>query len=214
MTRQRVLVVDDHRIFGQLLAAALSGEADLECVGTAHDTRAAMALTKELAPDVVVMDVRLGDGDGVAAAAALTQSFPELRVVVLTAFADARLAQRAAEAGACALVAKDGELGNLLRAIRTCVRGTFVVQDDLLGPGPARAAAPRPPVLTASQVATLRLLAAGFDAPSIAHELGVPVAESTARLDELLATLGVQTPLEAVTLAIGQGLVRVGPGTP
>lgn len=211
MTQQRVLVVDDHRIFGQLLASALSGESDLVCVGTAHDTSSAMTMTAELAPDIVVMDVRLGDGDGIAAADTLTRSFPALRVVVLTAFADTRLAQRAAEAGASALVAKDGELGNLLQAIRTCSRGTFAVQEDLLGPKPEHAATSGPPALSDRHRAALRLLAAGFEAPAIARELGVPTAEASALLDEIVVTLGVETRLEAVALAISTGLLRVSP---
>src|SRR5450631_1162640 len=83
-----VLVVDDHRAVADAIALAIGGASDLICVGTAHDVRDAFDLAERLAPDVVVMDVRLGDGDGVELTARLTRLFPALRVVILTAVVD------------------------------------------------------------------------------------------------------------------------------
>lgn len=211
--RHRVLVVDDHRLLVQLLVGALASEEDMECVGTAHDIESALALTDALQPDVVMMDVRLADGDGIAATRELTTRFPELRVVVVTAFVDARLMQRAAEAGACALLAKDGELQNLLHTVRTAVRGGFVVQSELVdmsaheGPGPGY----RRPQLTDRDRAVLRMLAAGCDSTAIARELNVSPEAGRGCVAHVLSAVGAPSPLEAVVVAMRNGLFHRGP---
>src|SRR4051794_34176414 len=104
----RVLVVDDHTTFSELLALALSGEPDLECVGTARTADEGIARTMQLRPDLVVMDVQLGEDDGVEATALLTEKLPDLRVVVLTAHAASRTVRGAADAGACCPPARGG----------------------------------------------------------------------------------------------------------
>src|SRR4051794_8295406 len=113
---QNVVVVDDHKVFAELLAMALSGEPDFACVGHAQNVDEGMALVEAVHPDLVIMDVQLGDGDGIAATAELTERFPDLRVVVLTAHVDQRLLQRAAAANASALLPKDGDLPDMLSA--------------------------------------------------------------------------------------------------
>jgi len=117
-----VLVVDDHRTFSELLAMALHNEPDFHCVGTAAGVVEAHLMVDQLRPDLVLMDVRLGDGDGIAATAQLTRIYPELRVIVLTAYIDEALVQRAADAGACGLLPKDGFLPDMLVALRSSRR--------------------------------------------------------------------------------------------
>src|SRR4051812_8727760 len=102
----RVLIVDDHKVFGELLGLALSAEDDFEFVGYAHNVTLGMQMVESLQPDLLIMDVRLGDGDGIAATAQLTRAHPTLRVVVLSGYVDAALMRRAADAGACALLPK------------------------------------------------------------------------------------------------------------
>lgn len=209
---QRVLVVDNHKIFVQLLSSALSAEPDLDPVGVAHDTRTALELARELRPDVVVMDVRLGDGDGIAVARELSDELPETRIVVLTAFADSALVRRAADSGACALLAKDGDLDVLLDALRTAQNGSFVIG----------AALPPLPVRHDERLARaglgsesghlLRLLAAGFDTEGIARELAVTRAEAQRRIDEIVRGLQASGPADAVAVAVSRGLFRVGRG--
>jgi chemotaxis response regulator CheB len=86
----RVLVVDDHCTFAELVVVALALEQDLDCVGAAHDADSARRMTRELSPDVILMDVNLGDQDGLDLTAELVKEHPELRVVVLTAHAGGR----------------------------------------------------------------------------------------------------------------------------
>lgn len=205
----RVLVVDDHQLIVQLLAASLSAEPDLECVGVAHDAATALARARELRPDVVVMDVRLGDGDGIAAAAELLAELPEARVIVLTAFVDQRLVQRAVEAGVSALAAKDGQIDVLLDLVRHSARGSFTAGDGIPSvqrPADRLTAAG----LTPADAEVLRLLAAGLDDEAIARELAVDVRQSRRQVGRVLAALGVDTPHQAVSASVARGLLRIG----
>jgi DNA-binding NarL/FixJ family response regulator len=206
----RVLVVDDHRVFAEAIALALSGQPNLEVVGSAHSAAAGLAMAEELRPDLVVMDVRLGDGDGVALTAELTRLNPLIRVVVLTGFADRGLMQRVAAAGASAILPKDGELTEMLQALRAVRRGRFLVHPALLClvDGPDDPSESSIPALSQGEHDTLRLLAAGFDATAIARELDLPLPTAKLHVKELLAKLGAETHLEAVIVAMHNGLLR------
>jgi DNA-binding NarL/FixJ family response regulator len=205
-------VVDDHTIFSDLLAFALTGEADLNCVGTAGSVAEARAMVAALRPDLVLMDVRLGDGDGVAATAELTQTYLELRVIVLTAHADTALLERAADAGACSVLPKNGSLPDMLQALRSSRRGRFVVHPALLTSlfksEPPKSN--RIPPLTQRERDVLALLAGGSDARSISKKLGISVNTCRGYLKNLLVKLDAHSQLEAVVIATRHGLVILG----
>jgi DNA-binding NarL/FixJ family response regulator len=207
----RVLVVDDHVVFAELLGLAVSGEDGFEFVGRADGVSAGIRMAESLMPDIVVMDVRLGDGDGIAATAQLTRQFPGLRVIILTAFVDAELMRRAADAGACALLPKDGALSEMLHALRTARGGGFVVHPRLLktlvsGDGRAQ----QLPPLTHRERDVLQMLAAGLEANVIARELGISLNTCRGYVKSLLTKLGAHSQLEAVVVAMRNGLIRVG----
>jgi len=208
---QSVVIVDDHRVFAELLALALKSEADFECVGHAQSVADGAALVESLQPDIVVMDVKLGDGDGIAATAELTARYPDLRVVVLTAYVEQQLLQRAAAAKACALLPKDGELVGMLQVLRTAKRGGFSVHPELLRRLVGRAEAPkaRPPALTKREQEVLQMLAAGLDARLIAREMNISVNTCRGYVKSLLAKLGAHSQLEAVAIAMRHGLINV-----
>jgi DNA-binding NarL/FixJ family response regulator len=207
---RRLVVVDDHRVFAEALVVTLSMEADLDVLGMAHSVTTGIALAQRLVPDLVVMDVRLGDGDGVAAGAELARQFPAMAVVVLTGFVDEGLLERVADAGAAALLPKDGELTEMLRAIRTARRGRFIVHPALLR---RVAAHGQPngsdiPPLTGQEPDVLRLLAAGFDPASIGRELDLTNAVARDVVQALLTKLRARSPLDAVVIAMRNGLLR------
>lgn len=209
---ERVLIVDDHKIFVHLLGTALAGEPDMEPVGVAHNTARALEMARSLRPDVVVMDVRLGDGDGVALARELTEELPDLRVIVLTGFVDAALVRRAADSRACALLAKDGDFALLLEALRTARRGAFFT-----GTGVPKATERGDERLERAGLSPgggilLRLLAAGFTSDDIARELTLSRSETQRRIGDLVASLGVDRPADAVAEALRRGLFRIGDG--
>jgi len=211
-TTTSVLVVDDHTTFSDLLAMALDHEPDLTCVGTAASVARALAMVEELRPDLVIMDVQLGDGDGITATAELTRTYPELRVVVLTAHIDSALMQRAADAGACCLLPKDGSLPDMLTALRNSRRGGLIIHPALLK---VMMAAKAPsidhhPTLTPREHDVLRMLADGSDARAIARSLGISVHTCRGYVKSLLLKLDAHSQLAAVVIATNRGLVNVG----
>ncbi len=212
-TRQiRVLVVDDHRTVADAVALAIEGESGLECVAKAHTVCEALALVEQLQPEVVVMDVRLSDGDGLAATAELTTRWPETRVVVLTAVVNNNVLDRAVSAGACALLPKDGTLSDLMRAVRTARRDDFMVHPSLvkqlMSPG-GRGEFPQP-TFTQREHEVLQRLAEGQDVVVIARALGISVLTCRGYIKSILVKLDAHTQLEAVVIAHRRGLVQVG----
>jgi DNA-binding NarL/FixJ family response regulator len=201
----RVLVVDDHQTFGDLLQVALSGQPDLVCVGVATDLDAALALVERTHPDLVVMDVQFADDgrDGVSATAQITTQHPHTRVVLLTGAPSRDLLQRAAAAGACSVIAKDGSLEELLTAVRGARTGGMTVQPDMF----RRLVVERPhqravhPRLTGREAEVLAMLELGIDTRGIARELGITVNTCRGYVKTLLAKLNAHSQLEAVAIS-------------
>lgn len=208
---ERVLVVDDHQLIAELLEAAVEAQPGFEMVGHAQTVASGLDMVQALQPDIVIMDVRLGDGDGIAATAELTERFPELRVVVLTAFVDQALMQRAAAANACALLPKDGDLTSMLDALRTARRGGFTVHPRLLHRlvTPPIEVGRSKPSLTPREWDVLQLLATGLETRLIAREIGISVHTCRGHVKGLLLKLGAHSQLEAVAKAMQHGMIHV-----
>ena len=205
----RVLVVDDHRTVADAMALAMAAEPGIECLGAVHSAREARATAHGFAPDVVVMDVNLGDGDGIEVAAELTRRSPGIRVIILTAVVDASLLRRAADAGAVALLAKDGTLTELLAAIRASSWDGFVVHPRVLRRLMDCVDEPAEHVrLTVRENDVLSLLAEGMDVQAIASRLGITVLTCRGYLKNIMAKLDAHSQLEAVVKARRIGLVR------
>ncbi len=208
----RVLVVDDHTTFAELLTGALDREADLLCVGTARTVEDAVDQYRELEPDVVLLDYHLAGGDGLDAAAQILNRQPRSRVVMLTGDPTQDALERAAELGVCAFLPKDGSLATVLDSLRHARAGSMVVDPTLLaqlvtkrsvGSNSSPAAVP----LTSRELSVLKLMAAGNDVRTNARILGI--SESTCRgyVKSILAKLGAHSQLEAVALASRRGLI-------
>jgi DNA-binding NarL/FixJ family response regulator len=165
----------------------------------------------QLRPDVVLMDVRLPDGDGVDATTQVVAEDPEVRVVVLSAFIDAALMRRASMAGATALLAKDGDLDELLHAIRSSEAGSLAVNPKLLHQlvrESTKVAAAPGPDLTQREREVLRMLADGSDLTLIAREMSISVHTCRGHVKNVLAKLGVHSQLQAVVVAMRYGLIE------
>jgi DNA-binding NarL/FixJ family response regulator len=208
-----VLVVDDHRTFSEAIAMALGRQPDLRCVGTAGGVEEALALVHKHRPDVVVIDVNLGDGNGVAATPRLLAASPTMRVVVLSGFVTRVVLQEALTGGASAVLPKDGRLEDLFHAVRTASRDRFVVPPTIVGdlvalspPAPADGLT----VLTTRETEVLEQLARGVDTHAAAEALGISVLTCRGHIKSILVKLDAHTQLEAVVVAHRRGLVRVG----
>lgn len=206
----RVLVVDDHNTFTELLTGALDREPDLSCVGSARSVEGALEQFKALMPDVVVMDYHLANGDGLDAAAHILALRPETRIVMLTGDPTQEALERAAQIGICAFIPKDGSLTTVLDALRHARPGSMVIDPSLLSQLSARrtAAPPHEGLLTLREMSVLRLMADGNDVRTNARLLGI--SESTCRgyVKTILAKLGAHSQLEAVAIASRRGLLR------
>ncbi|MBG6189464.1 DNA-binding NarL/FixJ family response regulator [Arthrobacter sp. CAN_A212] len=206
----RVLIVDDHATFAELLAQALAWEPDLASVGFATSIGTAIKQFMLLHPDVVVMDYHLPDGDGITAAEQVLAVAPDTRVIMLTGDPNLQALGRAANSGICAFLPKDGSLMTLLETIRHARNGGMMVHPLLVTQLAARRK--RPPStgfasLTQRELEVLSLMAAGSDVRANAKALGI--TENTCRgyVKSILVKLGAHSQLEAVAVATRLGLL-------
>ena len=209
-----MLIVEDHVALGEALRMAVDLYGAMECVGVAGTVAQALELVAASAPDAVLMDVRLPDGDGIEATARLKALRPETCVIILTAGADAGALLRAAEAGACGFLPKETRMAAILDSVRRGVAGEPVVSPSALQ-GLLAAARHHPPPdkarpareLAPEERELLRLLVTSDDAATIASRLGTTVEACRARISALVEGLGARSTLEALVVAARQGLL-------
>ena len=130
--RLRILIVDDHTTFSDLLAGALDREPDLQSVGTAKSVDAAVTMFLDLQPEVVIMDLYLTDGSGLRAAERILAAAPEARIVMLTGNPSQKALCEAASMGICGFLPKDGALGIMLDTLRHVRPGNMIVHPSLV----------------------------------------------------------------------------------
>lgn len=208
----RVLVVDDHSTFAELLTGAIDREGDLVSVGHATNAADAVAMFDRLRPDVVLMDVQLPDTDGFAATAQILAMSPDARVIMLTAHVTADAVANAAASGVCGFLAKDGHFADLLSTVRTAKRGSLAVDPVLVTrlidqPRTARRALARP--LSQRELSVLLRMADGRDVTTIAHELHISSHTCRGHVKSVLSKLGAHSQLEAVIVAVRIGLIQI-----
>ena len=210
----RVLVVDDHRTVADALSLAVAAQPDMASVGPARGAAEALTLIDRAPPDAIVMDVHLDDGDGIELTRRVTGDHPHVRVIVLTAHVTSELLDRAAEAGACALLPKGGALADLIDTLRTAPRGGFAVHPlllrTLMAKGPRGRGAPS--VLTSREQEVLALLAEGRDPTTIARTLGISVSTCRGYIKGILVKLDAHSQLEAVLIALRRKLIQLDDG--
>ena len=204
----RVLIVDDHEVLGASLAHVLDDEPDMVAVGTAGTLTQARARVATTTPDVLLLDRRLPDGDGVAAIPELRALRPSMSVVVLTASATDDVLVQAIEAGAAGFVSKTRGLGEVTSAVRAAAAGEAVISPEMLSrllPKLTRASEPQPS-LTRREQEILGLLAKGLSNAAIADELTVSVNTVRNHIASLSGKLGAHSKLEALAIAVRRGL--------
>lgn len=206
----RVLVVDDHEVLASSLARVLDDEPDLMSVGVAGTLERARSMIVTTAPDVVLLDHRLPDGDGVAAISELRALRPSIKVVVLTASAADHVLVAAIEAGASGFVSKSRSLGELTAAVRAAATGEAVISPELLArllPRLSPSGRPRHQELTEREREVLGLVADGLSNAVIAERLVVSVHTVRNHVANLSAKLGAHSKLEALSIAVREGLL-------
>jgi DNA-binding NarL/FixJ family response regulator len=203
-----VLLVDDHAIVRAGIERLLVATGEYEVVGTAADGEEAIARAHELQPDVVVMDLSMPVLDGVAATRAIVAERPEVRVVVLTSFADRTRVSEAIDAGAAGYVLKDAEPEELLRAVQSVVRGEMPIDPrvtkgllDREGSGGGA-----PVELTDREREVLACVAEGLPNKLVARRLGISEKTVKTHLTRIFERIGVTDRTQAALWARDHGL--------
>jgi DNA-binding NarL/FixJ family response regulator len=214
----RVLLCDDQALVRGGFRMILEGRPDLEVVGEAADGLQAVALGRRLAPDVILMDVRMPGLDGVAATRRLVAGGSRARILILTTYDLDEYVYQAIQAGASGFLLKDVHPPQLVDAIRVVAAG-----DALLAPSvtrrlldrfaatlPATGAEPPPTLQSLSQreLEILKLLAGGLSNAELAARLVLSEATVKTHVSSILHKLGVRDRVQAVILAYDAGLVR------
>jgi len=215
-----VLLVDDDALMRAGLRAVISSDDGLEVVGEAADGREAVARAPRLAPDVVLMDVRMPQLDGIAATRALLAQAPETRVLILTTFEEDEYVFGALAAGAAGFLLKRTRPEELLAAIRTVADGDALLSPAVTrrvvervvqrAPGAPRDDDGRLEQLTPRERDVLDLVARGLTNREVAAALVVEESTVKTHVKRLLAKLGLRDRVQAVIYAYEHGLVRPG----
>jgi len=213
----RVLIADDQPLMRAAFEMTLRAEDDIEVVGEAADGREAIELARELHPDVVLMDIRMPEVDGVEATRTLTSEDATLRILILTTFDIDEYVLEALRAGASGFLLKDVRADELTHAIRAVADG-----DTLLAPSVTRRlletylgdSRPSPEqareleALTPTERTVLTLIGLGRSNAEIAAELFVADTTVRTHVRHIFEKLGLRDRVQAVVLAYSTGLVR------
>jgi DNA-binding NarL/FixJ family response regulator len=204
----RVVLVDDHPVVRAGLRALIDGLDDVAVTGEAHDLVSAERVVALDHPDVVLMDLNLGDGAGGAEVTARLRALPDPpHVLVLTTYDTESDILRALDAGANGYLLKDAPADELFAGIRAAARGETVLASSVAALLVRRASSPGP-VVTDREVEVLELLARGLGNKEMAHELFVSEATVKSHLSHIYAKLGVDTRAGAVAAAIERRIIR------
>lgn len=216
----RVLIVDDQTLMREGLASLLEIQDGIAVVGTAGDGAEAVAQALALAPDVVLMDVRMPGVDGVVATGQLRERLPACRVLMLTTFDDDEYVAEALRAGASGYLLKDIPAGDLARAIQAVHAGVYQLAPSVAGkllaglsmapappaPDPPPPAVPAGVELTAREREVLRLIAQGATNREIAAALVVSEGTVKNHISSILSRLGLRDRTQAAIYAHAHGL--------
>jgi DNA-binding NarL/FixJ family response regulator len=216
----RVLVVDDDDLMRAGLQGVLSGDPEIEVAGEAADGREAVYRTRLLQPDVVLMDVRMPDLDGIAATRELLGAFPDVRVVMLTTFEQDDYIFGALNAGASGFLLKRTRPEDLIAAIHTIAAGdsllspsvtSRVIERMATGVAPDAAQDARLAELTPREREVLELLSGGLSNAEIAETLVVEESTIKTHVKRILSKLGVRDRVQAVIFAYETGVAGLRP---
>jgi DNA-binding NarL/FixJ family response regulator len=203
----RVLLVDDHPVVREGLRGMLEAEPDLTVVGEAGSGEEAVARARTVEADVILMDLRMRDLDGVGATERILAESDRARVVVLTTYETDADILRAVEAGASGYLLKDASRAELAGAIRAAARGETVLAPSVAGRLVNQVRRPGAPTLSAREAQVLGLVAKGLTNADIGRALHISEATVKTHLLRTFGKLEVSDRTAAVTTAMSLGLL-------
>ena len=223
----RLVLVDDHDLVREGIRAVVEGEPDMVVVGEAHNGRQALEVCLEERPDLVLMDVRMPEMDGLAATRAIKERLPETSVVMVTMHESPDYLLEAIKAGAAGYILKDAAGERLVEAVRRTLEGEAPLSEGLAmqllrrmvneneqgagsRPEAEKLTGPLPEGITPREAQVLRLLAKGRTNPQIAQDLKVSRGTVKIHVQNIISKLGVSDRTQAAVRAIELGLANSG----
>ena len=210
----KILIADDHPVVREGLFSMLSREPDFDVVGEAKDGVDAVNKTKELNPDVVLMDLRMPEMDGVEAMRQIKAVSPDVKFIILTTFSDDEYIFSGIEAGARAYLLKDAPREELFKAIRAVYRGESLIQPVVASKLLDRFAelsrrAPSAEELSERELQVLQLIAKGAANKEISAQLSISQSTVKTHISNIFQKLEVNDRTEAVTQALKRGIIHL-----
>ncbi len=213
----RILLVDDQAIVREGLRAMLSLEPDMAIVGEAAGGREAVTLAARVHPDIVLMDVRMPDMDGLTALEQIKHADPDIAVIMVSLYDDTDYLYRAVSAGAAGYILKEASRSDLVRAVRITAEGGSIISPNMLRELLERMSALMTPVacpgqpidtdLTPREIEVLRHVAAGKTNQEIADELIVSPTTVKTHVQNILQKLNVSDRTQAAVVGLRYGLI-------
>lgn len=213
----RVLLCEDHTLFRELLSMALADIDDIEVVGEASSVEESIDKARDLRPDVVVMDISMGDGSGIDATAHIKQMLPSADVVMITGSEDETDLFESIKAGASGYLLKNVRIEEIPEAIRAANSGTAVISPSIAPKLLAKFAAMSQPQvrepqdievhLTERQLDILRLISSGLSDREIGERLSISEGTVRTHVQRILQKFGKESRIEAVLSGVRQGLI-------
>jgi DNA-binding NarL/FixJ family response regulator len=210
----KVLIADDHPVVRAGLAAMLSREKDIEVVGEAENGRQAADKAAGLKPDIILMDLRMPEMDGIEAMRQIKAESPQTKFIILTTYDSDEYIFKGIEAGARAYLLKDAPREELFKAIRLVSRGGSLIQPAVAGKlldhlAAASRQGPAPEALSQREVEVLECMARGESNKLIASTLAISESTVKTHIQSIFQKLGVGDRTGAVTEALKKGVIRL-----
>jgi len=209
MTKIKILMADDHPVVRAGIRGMLETQDDFQVVAEAENGREAYEQIGKLKPDVVLMDLRMPEMDGVEAIGKIKEKYPNINILVLTTYDTDADIVRAVEAGATGYLLKDAPREELFRAVRGTAKGETVLAPVVAARLMGKVRDHGEQALSAREIDVLLLVARGASNQDVAEKLHVSTATVKSHLIQIYQKLGVSDRTAAVTTAIERGIIRL-----
>jgi DNA-binding NarL/FixJ family response regulator len=203
----RILIADDHPVVRTGLVGMLAAQSEFIVIGEAKNGKQAIELADQLRPDVVLMDLRMPELDGVAATSEIRRRQSSIQVMVLTTYDSDADILRAIEAGAIGYLLKDTPPEDLFRAIRAATKGESFLAPAVAARLMGQMRAPTEERLSAREIEVLTMVAQGASNKEIGRQLHISEATVKTHLVHIFEKLGVNDRTQAVTVAVQRGIM-------